>query len=141
MENTVESRMMKMLKHKYGDNPESDEENDDSADDGDGLLDAAAAAKANNTFVGSVNADKATVLAAEFDLLFGYDHREGQGAATAEAAIPDAALSFAQATPGVVGHDHQELLGGQDDTVPDAILSFPLSGRGSRQSGDRSGFL
>jgi hypothetical protein len=69
MEDSVESRMRKMLKKKYGIASVGDDDDDDNDDD-DG--DKKPAAKVNNgVMVGSIRYDKAAVMGEEFDLLYG----------------------------------------------------------------------
>ena len=66
MQDTVETRMAKMLAQKYG--------NNSSTDDASSEMVAAASAMA-----GSVNTDKAVILGKEFDQLFGYTAPEPRG--------------------------------------------------------------
>jgi len=72
IEDSVESRMRQMLENKYG---PSDCASSASADDGDDDKKPAAkpAAAVDSLVVGSISADKATVLKEEYDLLFGVD--------------------------------------------------------------------
>jgi len=72
IEDSVESRMRQMLENKYG---PSDAASSVSADDGDDDKKPAAkpAAAVDSLVVGSISADKATVLKEEYDLLFGVD--------------------------------------------------------------------
>lgn len=103
MTDSVESRMQEMLEQKYGSG--SDDEDRDDEDDGDKEDDEDS--HANNrvasvppttiTLVGSVNRDKATILAAEFDLLFGFTEPEGEATKQENVAdnslLPDAVMS------------------------------------------------
>jgi hypothetical protein len=135
MRDTVESRMMEMLKQKYGDRDESDDEGDN--DDSTYIPDAAEAAKANNTLVGSVNSDKATVLAAEFDLLFGYEHQEEEQ----HEIVPDATGSLAHGALNGAAEESEVFFDAQEDCVPDMPISFPASRRGPGWTGADSGRL
>lgn len=134
MKDSVEERMMTMLRHKYGDNPRDNEC---------APLDAAAAARANNTLVGSVNVDRAIVLAAEFDLLFGYNHQE-EMPGVAEATIPELAISGVPEGPHGLDlfENDQENFDEEDGILPDIPLSFPIaSGRKQQKRAPSAGLL
>jgi len=104
MKDSIESRMAQMIERKYGkrhtgeDGNENTGGNDDDAKADDGEASAITVATAN-TLVGSVNNDKAAVVGAEFDLLFGWTAEVTPAEVASSDAIPEPASSTCQASP------------------------------------------
>lgn len=81
---SIETRLTKMLEQRYGSGP-TPKDDDETEEDGDDDEDKKPAAKPVakpapvEAFVGNLSTDKATVLANEFDLLFGVADSNDQG--------------------------------------------------------------
>ena len=97
MKDSIESRMAKMLERKYGSRHSSSDNNDGETQSDDAGIDIEKVSE--EMLVGSVNCEKAKVVAAELDLLFGLEEEQQEEAPetdnedASDMAIPDAVVS------------------------------------------------
>lgn len=85
MNDSVETRMVQMLKDKYG--------GDKSDDNNDEVSPSKKFSNTCNSMVGNVHTEKATILTREFDILFGYNSAENTVVNNRATAMPDSVMS------------------------------------------------